>query len=68
MLKAYHGGKCLAELSDTSINVSIALSLSIQQGVPAFTVPQPDEAMWVLEEKASLLNVGSRALFFLSMR
>ncbi|CAG7878905.1 unnamed protein product [Brassica rapa] len=26
-------------------------------GVPAFTVPQPDEAMRVLEEKASQLNV-----------
>ncbi|BFG22740.1 hypothetical protein CerSpe_090160 [Prunus speciosa] len=26
-------------------------------GVPAFTVPQPDEAMCVLEEKASELNV-----------
>ncbi|KHN20899.1 Folylpolyglutamate synthase [Glycine soja] len=25
--------------------------------IPAFTVPQPDEAMHVLEEKASLLNV-----------
>ncbi|XP_018458908.2 folylpolyglutamate synthase isoform X2 [Raphanus sativus] len=27
-------------------------------GVPAFTVPQPDEAMRVLEEKASELNVN----------
>ncbi|CAH8350003.1 unnamed protein product [Eruca vesicaria subsp. sativa] len=27
-------------------------------GVPAFTVPQPDEAMRVLEEKASELNVS----------
>ncbi|GAB4831848.1 Folylpolyglutamate synthase [Ancistrocladus abbreviatus] len=29
-----------------------------KQGVPAFTVPQPDEAMHVLEEKASSLNVN----------
>ncbi|GMH15374.1 hypothetical protein Nepgr_017215 [Nepenthes gracilis] len=29
-----------------------------KQGVPAFTVQQPDEAMRVLEEKASLLNVN----------
>ncbi|XVF23969.1 hypothetical protein REPUB_Repub13aG0085700 [Reevesia pubescens] len=28
-----------------------------KQGIPAFTVPQPDEAMHVLEEKASKLNV-----------
>ncbi|KAI8564089.1 hypothetical protein RHMOL_Rhmol03G0155300 [Rhododendron molle] len=28
-----------------------------KQGVPAFTVPQPEEAMCVLEEKASQLNV-----------
>ncbi|CAI9774862.1 unnamed protein product [Fraxinus pennsylvanica] len=28
-----------------------------KHGVPAFTVPQPEEAMSVLEEKASLLNV-----------
>ncbi|XP_038691608.1 folylpolyglutamate synthase-like [Tripterygium wilfordii] len=28
-----------------------------KQGVPAFTVPQPDEAMRVLEEKASRLDV-----------
>ncbi|KAI8540012.1 hypothetical protein RHMOL_Rhmol09G0228100 [Rhododendron molle] len=28
-----------------------------KQGVPAFTVPQPDEAMCVLEEKASQLDV-----------
>lgn len=28
-----------------------------QLGVPAFTVPQPDEAMRVLEEKASELDV-----------
>ncbi|BBG98006.1 DHFS-FPGS homolog B [Prunus dulcis] len=28
-------------------------------GVPALTVPQPDEAMCVLEEKASELNVGT---------
>ncbi|MCH87092.1 folylpolyglutamate synthase-like, partial [Trifolium medium] len=25
--------------------------------IPAFTVPQPDEAMYVLKEKASQLNV-----------
>ena len=29
-----------------------------QRGVPAFTVPQPDEAMLVLEEKASELDVS----------
>lgn len=29
-----------------------------KQGVPAFTVPQPDEAMSVLEDKASILNVS----------
>ncbi|XP_022765093.1 folylpolyglutamate synthase isoform X2 [Durio zibethinus] len=28
-----------------------------KHGIPAFTVPQPDEAMCVLEEKASKLNV-----------
>ncbi|XWS65933.1 hypothetical protein CRYUN_Cryun05aG0156400 [Craigia yunnanensis] len=28
-----------------------------KHGIPAFTVPQPDEAMHVLEEKASKLNV-----------
>ncbi|XVF75267.1 hypothetical protein PTKIN_Ptkin13bG0173900 [Pterospermum kingtungense] len=28
-----------------------------KHGIPAFTVPQPDEAMHVLEEKASELNV-----------
>jgi folylpolyglutamate synthase len=30
----------------------------IQDGIPAFTVPQPDEAMNVLVEKASKLNVS----------
>lgn len=30
----------------------------MQYGVPAFTVPQPDEAMCVLEEKASKLDVS----------
>ncbi|XP_014505224.1 folylpolyglutamate synthase isoform X1 [Vigna radiata var. radiata] len=29
-----------------------------KNGIPAFTVPQPDEAMHVLEEKASQLNVS----------
>ncbi|GAB2299717.1 Folylpolyglutamate synthase [Dionaea muscipula] len=29
-----------------------------KKGVPAFTVPQPDEAMRVLEQKASLLDVN----------
>jgi hypothetical protein len=32
--------------------------LLLQHGVPAFTVPQPDEAMHVLEEKASQLDVS----------
>ena len=31
--------------------------VSFQGGVPAFTVPQPEEAMCVLEETASKLNV-----------
>jgi hypothetical protein len=30
----------------------------IQDGIPAFTVPQPDEAMNVLVDKASKLNVS----------
>uniref|UniRef100_A0A803N514 Folylpolyglutamate synthase n=1 Tax=Chenopodium quinoa TaxID=63459 RepID=A0A803N514_CHEQI len=30
----------------------------LQQGIPAFTVPQPEEAMSVLEENASKLNVN----------
>src|SRR5262249_19968674 len=30
----------------------------IQHGIPAFTVPQPEEAMHVLEETASKLNVS----------
>lgn len=29
----------------------------LQSGVPAFTVPQPDEAMRILDEKASKLDV-----------
>ena len=29
-----------------------------QEGVPAFTVPQPEEAMLALEESASKLNVS----------
>lgn len=31
--------------------------LLIQHGIPAFTVPQPDEAMRVLEDKAYQLDV-----------
>jgi len=40
-------------------NVHFLLYLFIwfQNRIPAFTVPQPDEAMHVLEEKASQLNV-----------
>jgi folylpolyglutamate synthase/dihydropteroate synthase len=41
---------------------SIVASSSLfifQLGVPAFTVPQPDEAMRVLEEKASETEVRS---------
>jgi len=34
------------------------LSVLLQHGVPAFTVSQPDEAMHVLEEKASQLDVS----------
>lgn len=34
----------------------------MQYGVPAFTVPQPEEAMRVLEENASKLDVG--CIFF----
>ena len=37
----------------------ILIDLSVlQSGVPAFTVPQPDEAMSVLDEKASELEVN----------
>lgn len=31
---------------------------TMQREIPAFTVPQPDEAMRVLEEKASQLDVS----------
>lgn len=34
----------------------------LQHRVPAFTVPQPDEAMCVLEEKASQLDVSCTVL------
>lgn len=34
----------------------------MQKGVPAFTVPQPDEAMRVLEETASVLDVSCSSL------
>ncbi|EOA20243.1 hypothetical protein CARUB_v10000544mg [Capsella rubella] len=37
-------------------------------GVPAFTVPQPDEAMRVLEEKASELNVNLEVVHPLTAR
>ncbi|CAN6973665.1 unnamed protein product [Brassica oleracea var. botrytis] len=37
-------------------------------GVPAFTVPQPDEAMRVLEEKASQLNVNLQVVQPLTAR
>lgn len=37
----------------------------MQKGVPAFTVPQPDEAMEVLIEKASQLDVISYYLYFI---
>ena len=36
------------------------LKLMLQEGIPAFTVPQPEEAMTVLENNASKLNVSSR--------
>ena len=35
----------------------------LQHGVPAFTVSQPDEAMSVLQEKASQLGVSCMVLF-----
>jgi hypothetical protein len=38
----------------------------LQHGVPAFTVPQPDEAMRVLEEKASQLDVSCTVLSLVS--
>ncbi|XP_057523739.1 folylpolyglutamate synthase-like isoform X1 [Amaranthus tricolor] len=34
------------------------LKLMLQEGIPAFTVPQPEEAMTVLENNASKLNVN----------
>ncbi|KAF7149046.1 hypothetical protein RHSIM_Rhsim03G0136800 [Rhododendron simsii] len=39
-----------------------------KQGVPAFTVPQPEEAMRVLEEKASQLNVPVKVAPALDMK
>lgn len=36
-----------------------------QHLVPAYTVAQPDEAMHVLEQKASQLNVSNMILSFL---
>lgn len=41
------------------IDSFLYLFVWFQNGIPAFTVPQPDEAMHVLEEKASQLNVCS---------
>lgn len=35
------------------------LVISMQRGVPAYTVPQPEEAMSVLKDKASQLGVSS---------
>lgn len=34
----------------------------VQHEIPAFTVPQPDEAMHVLEEKASQLDVSNSSM------
>ncbi|KAL9262822.1 Folylpolyglutamate synthase-like protein [Drosera capensis] len=42
-------GYTLAEIAGEKAGI-------FKRGVPAFTVPQPDEAMHVLEEKASLLD------------
>ncbi|KAL9274278.1 Folylpolyglutamate synthase-like protein [Drosera capensis] len=44
-------GYTLAEIAGEKTGI-------FKKGVPAFTVPQPDEAMHVLEEKASLLDVN----------
>ena len=48
----------------TSLFFNTCLSFFLlQHGVPAFTVSQRDEAMCVLEEKASQLGVSSMILF-----
>lgn len=44
-----------------SRRLKISPFISSQHGVPAFTVPQPEEAMVALEEKASQLGVSSSA-------
>ncbi|KAL0686435.1 hypothetical protein Bca4012_053283 [Brassica carinata] len=44
-------GHTLAEISAEKAGI-------FKSGVPAFTVPQPDEAMSVLDEKASELEVN----------
>ncbi|XP_073267045.1 folylpolyglutamate synthase isoform X2 [Populus alba] len=44
-------------LGDTLAQIAGEKAGIFKDGIPAFTVPQPDEAMNVLEEKASELNV-----------
>ncbi|KAK3410087.1 hypothetical protein EUGRSUZ_J02122 [Eucalyptus grandis] len=45
-------------LGDTLGKIAGEKAGIFKRGVPAFTVPQPDEAMQVLEEKASQLDVN----------
>ncbi|CAN6998367.1 unnamed protein product [Brassica oleracea var. botrytis] len=47
----FYLGHTLAEISAEKAGI-------FKSGVPAFTVPQPDEAMSVLDEKASELEVN----------
>ncbi|KAH0900336.1 hypothetical protein HID58_049904 [Brassica napus] len=46
----------IASLGHTLAEISAEKAGIFKSGVPAFTVPQPDEAMSVLDEKASELE------------
>ncbi|KAL0828726.1 hypothetical protein Bca101_052404 [Brassica carinata] len=51
LISWFYLGHTLAEISAEKAGI-------FKSGVPAFTVPQPDEAMSVLDEKASELEVN----------
>ncbi|KAL0842696.1 hypothetical protein Bca101_015941 [Brassica carinata] len=55
-------------LGDTLCKIAGEKAGIFKLGVPAFTAPQPDEAMSVLEEKASELNVNLQVVQPLTTR